>query len=125
MTILPALESPTLKFSSTELLVRIRAEYSEMPGLKLTVPQARRLWTLDCATCDAALAALVEAKFLTRTREGLFIMARTDRSDQKHRGGSGTPDSVDPVGGCRRSPLPSLGGREISFGDRLPSRKSA
>ena len=75
------LESPTLKFPMTELLVRIRAEYLEMPGLKLTTPQARRLWGLDCATCDAALAALAKAKFLSRTREGLFVMATTQRSD--------------------------------------------
>src|SRR5437867_4466585 len=34
------------------LLIRIRAEYREMPGLKLTLPQARRLWQLDPATYE-------------------------------------------------------------------------
>lgn len=92
MAALAPLESPTLKFPMTELLVRIRAEYVEMPGLKLTTPQARRLWGLDGATCDTALAALVNAKFLSRTLEGLFVMA-TPRSDQKPRSGSGTTDA--------------------------------
>ena len=64
------LESPTLKVPMPEPLVRIRAEYLEMPGLKLTMPQARRLWGLDDVTCDTALAALVNAKFLSRTSEG-------------------------------------------------------
>jgi hypothetical protein len=125
MVALSPLESPTLKFPITELLVRIRAEYLEMPGLNLTTPQARRLWGLDCATCDAALAALVKAKFLSRTREGLFVMATTQRSDQKPRSGSGTTESSDPVGARRRSPVKSFGRQEISSGDRPPSRRSA
>jgi hypothetical protein len=44
-----------------------------MPGLRLTGPQARRLWGLDAAACDALLEALVEAKFLFRTRDGAFM----------------------------------------------------
>ena len=31
----------------SELLGRIRGEYLEMPGLKLTLAQAQRLWGLD------------------------------------------------------------------------------
>jgi hypothetical protein len=46
-----------------------------MPGLNLTAPQARRLLTLDRVTCDAALGVLVNAKFLSRTPEGLFVIA--------------------------------------------------
>jgi hypothetical protein len=40
---------PCLNLSSAELLVRIRAEYLEMPGLRLTAPQAQRLFGLDTA----------------------------------------------------------------------------
>ena len=116
MAALAPLESPTLKFPMTELLVRIRAEYVEMPGLKLTTPQARRLWGLDGATCDTALAALVNAKFLSRTLEGLFVMA-TPRSDQKPRSGSGTTDAR------ARSPVTSRARQEISPGDLLPPRR--
>jgi len=43
---------------------RIRAEFIEMPGLRLTLEQAQRLWSLDCETCRRVLMLLVEAKFL-------------------------------------------------------------
>jgi hypothetical protein len=41
--------------------------------LRLTTPQARRLWGLDAAACDALLGALIESKFLFRTRDGAFM----------------------------------------------------
>jgi hypothetical protein len=119
MAALAPLESPTLKFPMTELLVRIRAEYVEMPGLKLTTPQARRLWGLDGATCDAAL---VNAKFLSRRREDLFAMA-TPRAEQTPRRGSGTTDASAPVGARARSPVTSRARPEISSGDVLPPRR--
>ncbi|HXH24444.1 MAG TPA: hypothetical protein VNI78_04280 [Vicinamibacterales bacterium] len=52
---------------------RVRSEYIEMPGLRLTLAQAQRLWGLDRAACDALLGALVEAKFLFKTRDGAFV----------------------------------------------------
>ena len=60
-----------------ELLCRIRGEYLEMPGLRLTAPQARCLFGLDSETLDAVLAALVDAKFLSRTHNGMFAIAST------------------------------------------------
>ncbi len=56
-----------------DVLRRVRGEYKEMPGLRLTTAQAQRLWGLDRAACDALLGALVEAKFLFRTRDGAFM----------------------------------------------------
>jgi hypothetical protein len=56
-----------------EVLQRIQGEFVEMPGLRLTVPQAQRLWGLERDVCDAVLGALVEARFLARTRDGAFI----------------------------------------------------
>jgi hypothetical protein len=44
-----------------------------MPGLRLTPEQARRLWRLDETACNAVLGALVDARFLARTRDGAFI----------------------------------------------------
>ena len=35
-----------------DVLQRIQGEFSEMPGLRLTPPQAQRLWGLDRATCE-------------------------------------------------------------------------
>ena len=39
-----------------QLLRRIKAEYIEMPGLRLTVAQAGRLWGLDTPACLDLLA---------------------------------------------------------------------
>jgi hypothetical protein len=58
-----------------EVLQRVQGEYIEMPGLRLTIAQAQRLWGLDRSVCDALLGALVEAKFLFRTRDGAFVRA--------------------------------------------------
>ena len=56
-----------------EVLRRVKGEFIEMPGLRLTIAQAQRLWGLDRAVCDSLLAALVDAKFLLRTRDGAFV----------------------------------------------------
>lgn len=55
-----------------QLLARIRAEFLDMPGLHLTLAQARRLWSVDEATCHAALDELVRTKFLTHRTNGSF-----------------------------------------------------
>jgi hypothetical protein len=60
-------------FSITTLISRIRVEYQSLPGLKLTVEQARRLWAVDDATCGAALEALIAEGFLHRTGTGKYI----------------------------------------------------
>lgn len=65
------------------LLTRIRGEYVEMPGLRLTLAQACRLWQLDAATCYGVLAALVDEKFLYRTRDGSYIFLPAPRSTAK------------------------------------------
>jgi len=56
-----------------EVLRRVQGEFLEMPGLRLTRAQARRLWGLDTVACDALLGALVDAKFLFKTRDGAFM----------------------------------------------------
>ncbi len=58
-------------------LKRVQGEYLEMPGLRLTTAQAQRLWGLDQSLCTALLGALVEAKFLLRTRDGAFVRSDT------------------------------------------------
>jgi len=49
---------------------RIKAEFLEMPGLRLTVQQASRLWGLERALCESVIDALVGAAFLRRTQTG-------------------------------------------------------
>ena len=58
---------------SQVLLQRITREYEEQPGLRLTPPQAQRLWGLDGPTCGAALTALVDAGVLRRASDGRFV----------------------------------------------------
>jgi hypothetical protein len=55
-----------------QLLHRICAEYLEMPGLRLTLKQAQRLWGLDEDACARLLGALVEARFLVRNGHGTY-----------------------------------------------------
>ena len=50
-----------------QVLRRICSEYIEMPGLRLTIGQARRLWDLDEQTCIQVMQTLVEVRFLRRT----------------------------------------------------------
>ena len=52
---------------------RIRGEYLEMPGMRLTADQVRRLSGLDSALCTRVLDALVEARFLRRSPDGCYI----------------------------------------------------
>jgi len=66
---------PRLNVASEELFQRVRAEYLEMPGLRLTPPQAQCLFGLDSETCDAVLGTLLDSKFLIRTHTGLFALA--------------------------------------------------
>ena len=62
-------------FRTTEedtLIRRVRGEYREMPGMRLTVDQAMRLWDLDRRTCQALLTSLVEARFLEIDLHGRY-----------------------------------------------------
>lgn len=63
---------------SEPLLVRIRGEFREMPGLRLTLAQARRLWHLDVATCQAALNVLLKEGYLRRTADGAFVSCESE-----------------------------------------------
>ena len=63
-----------------DVLRRVQGEFIEMPGLRLTPAQAQRLWGLDRVACDTLLGALVDAKFLFRTRDGAFVRSDQDRA---------------------------------------------
>ena len=55
------------------LVARIRGEYSEMPGLRLTFVQACRLWQVEASTCEMLLEQLVRETFLLKTVDGAYI----------------------------------------------------
>ena len=61
-----------------DALLRIRVEFIEMPDLKLTSAQARRLWNLTQEACDMALAVLVRTGFLGQTTDGRFLRSGLD-----------------------------------------------
>jgi hypothetical protein len=62
-----------MKRPSEALLLRIQGEYLEMPGLRLTPPQAQRLWGLDRSECETLMSVLVDARFLARTDDGSYV----------------------------------------------------
>jgi hypothetical protein len=52
--------------SQARLLARIRREFQDHPGIALTLPQARRLWSLDEPSGAEAFDALTAEGFLRR-----------------------------------------------------------
>ena len=52
---------------------RVRGEFLEMPGLRLTPQQAARLWAMDRLTSESVLERLASTGFLARTREGAYL----------------------------------------------------
>jgi hypothetical protein len=58
--------------SNHQIVCRIRAEYLEMPGLRLTPVQAQRLWGLDEQTCLQVLESLTKDRFLDRKDNGTY-----------------------------------------------------
>jgi hypothetical protein len=63
----------TASFLEEPQLRRIRGEYLEMPGLRLTCSQAQRLWGLDEQTCVKLLDRLVDLKFLVMGSDGNYM----------------------------------------------------
>lgn len=60
------------------LHARIRAEYDEMPGMRLTLAQAARLFNLEPARCARVLHTLVsDGALWTNGRE--FVSSNTGR----------------------------------------------
>jgi hypothetical protein len=49
---------------------RVREEFREMPGLRLTPAQATRLWGLERELCGRVIDSLVQASFLRWTPGG-------------------------------------------------------
>lgn len=56
----------------------IDAEFDEMPGMRLTLAQARRLWNLDQHECEEVLNHLCEAGFLVRDAGGRYVRREFD-----------------------------------------------
>ncbi len=58
---------------------RLRAEFMEMPGLRLTVRQVQRLCGIDGTMCQSVLDALVAGRFLRINADGTYCRATDGR----------------------------------------------
>ena len=64
------------------LIQRVRAEFLEMPGLRVTPAQATRLWGLEPAACGQVIDALLDCAFLRWTPDG--TLARVEERVRTH-----------------------------------------
>ena len=62
------------------LITRLRAEYLEMPGLRLKREQVQRLCGVERTECQRVLETLVETRFLCVKADGTYARL-TDGAD--------------------------------------------
>lgn len=67
---------PPTKENLQALQARVLAEFREMPCLRLTLPQAARLFGIDTESCERVLGSLVEHGVLVFDRR---MFARSER----------------------------------------------
>lgn len=60
-------------FLDQRVLERLRAEYLEMPGMKLRIEQVQRLCGIEQTMCKLVLEALVKANFLSLKSDGTYV----------------------------------------------------
>ena len=65
-----------MKFAA--VVDRVRGDFTEMPGLELTMGQAIRLWNMGADDCRFALDSMVDAGFLRWTAKRTIV--RADRA---------------------------------------------
>jgi hypothetical protein len=54
---------------------RVRSEFEEMPGMRLTMPQASKLFGLERDDCQRIVDRLVKNSYLRWTRDGAVTRA--------------------------------------------------
>jgi hypothetical protein len=58
--------------SYDKAIQNIRAEYADMPGMRLTTAQVQRLCGIGPVLCSAALDSLVRERFLCANGDGTY-----------------------------------------------------
>jgi hypothetical protein len=61
-----------------QILERLRAEYREMPDMRLKLEQVQRLCGIEQPLCKVVLDALVEAKFLRVGSDGAYVLFESE-----------------------------------------------
>jgi hypothetical protein len=77
------METPMMAYEWRHAFTRIQIEYIEMPDLKLTLAQIRRLCDLPEELCAPAVAALEQVGFLWRTPDGRFVRRALGRAGRE------------------------------------------
>ncbi len=75
-----------------DVLTRVRAEFVEVPGLRLTSGQVQRLCVIEPTVCQLVLRMLVDTKFLCMQSDGVYARL-IDRDSSRARAGKDTVDS--------------------------------
>jgi hypothetical protein len=68
--------------TTQDLIARIRAEFLEMPGMRLTRRQVQRLCGIESTLCQTVLDSLVQEKFLSVKPDGSY--GRLTEGDLSH-----------------------------------------
>jgi hypothetical protein len=58
--------------TTQDVVSRIRAEFLEMPGMRLTIQQVERLFGIERILSQSVLDSLVDERFLCVTPDGLY-----------------------------------------------------
>ena len=58
--------------TTQDLISRIRAEFLEMPDMRLTIQQVQRLCGIEQTLCQTVLDSLVDEKFLCVKPDGSY-----------------------------------------------------
>ena len=72
----------SLMTPSESLLQRIRGDFNENPGLRLTPWQFRQMWSLAPNESRTVMQKLVTAGFLREDRDGALVQNVTTSSTQ-------------------------------------------
>jgi hypothetical protein len=63
---------------------RVRTDFTDMPGLELSLPQAIRLWSLGMDDCRAVVDALVDTGFLRWTGRRTIVRNGRAVGERQH-----------------------------------------
>jgi hypothetical protein len=61
-----------------QTMQRVRAEFLEMPGMRLTVEQVQRLCGVEASVCQLVMNSLVARKFLYVHPDGTYVRHADD-----------------------------------------------